>query len=137
MACGLKRGRQAKPEPTFSTICARIILPPIKAIQIDGGSEFKDQFEEACWAKQILLFELSPRSPLLNGRFERANGMHREEFYEVYEVDLNLEEHNRQLEQWTYTYNYIRPHQALDYLTPYESYCRWKRNQKAHVSPIS
>ena len=32
---------------------------PIKAIQIDGGSEFKDQFEEAWRMKQILLFELS------------------------------------------------------------------------------
>lgn len=66
---------------------------------------------------------LSPRSPELNGRVEKANRTHREKFYEVYEVDLNFEEHNRQLEQWTYTYNYIRPHQALDYLTPYEYYC--------------
>jgi len=54
---------------------------PIKAIQRDGGSEFKDQFEEACRAKWILLFELSPRSPELNGRVERANRMQREEFY--------------------------------------------------------
>jgi putative transposase len=100
----------------------------IKAIQIDGGSEFKDQFEEACWRKKILLFELPPRSPRLNGRVERANRTHREEFYEVYDVDLSLEEHNRQLEQWEYTYNYIRPHQALDYLTPYQYYRQWKRN---------
>lgn len=110
---------------------------PIKAIQIDGGSEFKDQFEEACRSKKILLFELPSSSPKLNGRVERANRTHREEFYEVYEVDLNLEEHNRQLEQWAYTYNYIRPHQALDYLTPYQYYRQWKRNQKAKVSLMS
>jgi transposase InsO family protein len=72
---------------------------PIKAIQIDGGSEFRDQFEEACRRRDILLFELPPNSPKLNGRVERANRTHREEFYEVYDVDLNLEEHNRQLEQ--------------------------------------
>lgn len=102
----------------------------IKAIQIDGGSEFKDQFEEACKRKRILLFELPPRSPKLNGHVERANRTHREEFYEVYDVDLSIEEHNRQLQEHEYTYNYIRPHQALDYLTPYEYYCQWEKNQK-------
>ena len=59
----------------------------------------------------------------------------REEFYEVQDVDLNLEGHNRQLEEWAYTYNYIRPHQSLDYLTPYEYYRQWKRNhnpQRCH-----
>ena len=109
----------------------------IKAIQIDGGSEFKDQFEEACRKRKILLFELPPNSPKLNGRVERANRTHREEFYEVYDVDLNLEEHNRQLEEWAYTCNYIRPHQNLDYLTPNEYYRQWKRKQKTQVSLMS
>jgi len=110
---------------------------PIRAIQIDGGSEFRDQFEEACQGKDILLFELPPSSPKLNGRVERANRTHREEFYEVYDIDLDLERHNNQLEQWAYTYNHIRPHQALDYLTPYEYYRQWKRNQKSQVSLMS
>lgn len=109
----------------------------IKAIQIDGGSEFKDQFEEACRRRGILLFELPPHSPKLNGHVERANRTHREEFYEVEEVELSLEEHNRQLERWQYVYNYIRPHQALDYLTPYEYYRQWKKYQKAKVSLMS
>jgi len=63
---------------------------PIKAIQIDGGSEFKDQFEEECKAKKIPLFVLPLKSPKLNGHVERSNRTHREEFYEVYDVDLNL-----------------------------------------------
>jgi transposase InsO family protein len=107
---------------------------PIKAIQIDGGSEFKDQFEEACEKKKIKLFVNRPRCPEMNGHVERSNRTHREEFYEVQDVDLNLEGHNRQLEEWAYTYNYIRPHQSLDYLTPYEYYRQWKRNhpQRCH-----
>lgn len=109
----------------------------IKAIQIDGGSEFKDQFEEACHKKKILLFLLPPRSPKLNGCVERANRTHREEFYEVHDVELSLEDHNRQLEEWEYTYNYIRPHQHLDYLTPNEYYRQWKRNQKTKASLMS
>ena len=106
---------------------------PIRAIQIDGGSEFRDQFEESCRGKEILLFELPPSSPKLNGRVERANRTHRKEFYEVYDIDPDLEQHNQQLEQWAYTYNHIRPHQALDYLTPYEYYRQCQRT--AQVSP--
>lgn len=108
----------------------------IKAIQIDGGSEFKDQFEEECRKRKIALFVLPPRSPKLNGHVERANRTHREEFYEVYDVDLELEGHNKQLEKWEYEYNYIRPHQALAYLTPYEYYRQWKRNSRHKALPM-
>lgn len=109
---------------------------PIRAIQIDGGSEFKDQFEQACQACNIRLFVLPPRSPKLNGHVERSNRTHREEFYEVCDVDLNLEEHNRQLAEWEYVYNYIRPHQSLDYLTPYQYYQRWKRDSRQKALPM-
>lgn len=102
----------------------------IKAIQIDGGSEFKKHFEKECKKREILLFELPPRSPKLNGHVERANRTHREEFYEVEQVDLSLEEHNKQLERWQYVYNFVRPHQALDYLTPNEYYQLWLKSQK-------
>jgi len=103
----------------------------IKAIQIDGGSEFKKHFEQECEKRKIMLFELPPSSPKLNGHVERANRTHREEFYEVEEIDLSIEEHNRQLEEWEYVYNHIRPHQALDYLTPNEYYQLWLKNQKS------
>jgi hypothetical protein len=70
---------------------------PRKAIQIDGGSESMDQFEEACQRVGILLFQNPPAQPELNGGVERSNRTHREEFYEVQDVSLNLEEHNQQL----------------------------------------
>jgi transposase InsO family protein len=109
---------------------------PVRAIQIDGGSEFKDQFEEECKAKKIPLFVLPPKSPKLNGHVERSNRTHREEFYEVYDVDLNLEEHNKQLAKWEHTYNYIRPHESLDYLTPYQYYRQWKRDSRQKALPM-
>lgn len=107
----------------------------IKAIQIDGGSEFKKDFEEECQERGILLFLLPPKKPQLNGCVERANRTHREEFYEVEEIELVLHEHNQQLEKWEDTYNYIRPHQALDYLTPHEYYLKWLEEQGGKVSP--
>ena len=96
----------------------------IKAIQIDGGSEFMDQFEEACRGLEITLFANPPGCPEMNGGVERSNRTSREEFYEVQDLALVTEELNRQLEDWEYTYNYVRPHQALDYLTPNEYYLR-------------
>ncbi len=66
------------------------------------------------------MFGFPPKSPKLNGHVERSNRTYREEFYEVYDVDLELEEYNRQLAKWEHIYNCIRPHQSLDYLTPYQ-----------------
>jgi putative transposase len=40
---------------------------PIRAVQVDGGSEFMAEFEEACRSLGIRLFVLPPRSPKLNG----------------------------------------------------------------------
>ena len=51
--------------------------------------------------------------------------MYREEFYELKTIGHTMEEHNRQLERWGYTYNYVRPQQALDYLTPAEYHEFW------------
>lgn len=93
---------------------------PIRAIQIDGGSEFKAKFERACQALGIALFVLPPRSPRLNGKVERAHRTHQEEFYDLVEVPEDLAAHNALLRQHEAVYNGLRPHQALDYLTPNE-----------------
>ena len=63
---------------------------PIKAVQVEGGSEFQAMFEEACWEKSIPLLVLPPRSPKLNGHVEGAHRTHREELYEVYDGDLSF-----------------------------------------------
>ena len=91
---------------------------PIKAIQVDGGSEFMAEFEAGCQERGIKLFVLPPRSPKLNGRVERANRSCRQEFYECYADDLHLPALQAALEQWEHAYNHQRPHQALGYATP-------------------
>ena len=64
----------------------------VKAIQVDGGSEFETVFEEECQRRDIKLFVLPPRSPKLNGAVERAHRTHAEEFYEVTESSFDLSE---------------------------------------------
>ena len=93
---------------------------PIRAIQVDGGSEFQDVFEEECQRRGIELFVLPPRSPKLNGHVERAQRTHTEEFYEVTDANFEISELNQALLKWEEVYNTIRPHQALGYLTPKE-----------------
>ena len=93
---------------------------PIKAIQVDGGSEFQDAFERECQKRGINLFVLPPRSPKLNGHVERAQRTHTEEFYEVTDSSFEIGGLNRALLEWEKVYNTIRPHQALGYLTPLE-----------------
>lgn len=90
----------------------------VKALQVDGGSEFYSDFEEECQRRKIRLFVLPPKSPKLNGCVERAHRTHTEEFYEVYEVPWNVTDLNPRLRKWEYVYNCIRPHQALNYRTP-------------------
>ena len=91
---------------------------PLRAIQVDGGSEFMSDFETACQKGGIRLFVLPPHSPKLNGRVERANRTHTEEFWECYDGDLDLLAVQPALRNWEHVYNTFRPHQALAYLTP-------------------
>ena len=93
---------------------------PVRAIQVDGGSEFMAEFEQLCQARGIRLFELPPRSPKLNGMVERANRTHKEEFYQCTEVASDLSSLRPALREWEQVYNTVRPHQALGYLTPLE-----------------
>ena len=103
---------------------------PIKAIQVDGGSEFASLFEDTCQKQGIRLFVLPPRSPKLNGCVERAHRTHTEEFYEVTDFSLEVATLNRELKAWEHTYNTIRPHQALGYLTPLQFVTQWQRQRK-------
>ncbi len=92
----------------------------VRAIQVDGGSEFCGEFEQACARRNVRLFVLPPRSPKLNGRVERAHRTHAEEFYDLYTGPLDMPSLNRHLRQWEAVYNTIRPHRSLDKQTPAE-----------------
>jgi len=53
----------------------------ILSIQVDGGSEFMAEFEDACKELGIPLIVLPPAKPKYNGGVERSNRIFREEFY--------------------------------------------------------
>jgi transposase InsO family protein len=110
----------SKAAAAFMDALLRRMPFPIKVIQLDGGSEFQDAFEEECQRRGIKLFVLPPRSPKLNGHVERAQRTHTEEFYEVTDISFEIPELNQALLEWERVYNTVRPHQAVGYLTPKE-----------------
>jgi len=106
---------------------------PVKALQVDGGSEFMADFEQQCQARGLRLFVLPPRSPKLNGHVERANRTHTEEFYECSLAPPTVAELGAELRAWEQVYNTVRPHQALDYLTPQEFVTAWEARARQEV----
>jgi putative transposase len=101
----------------------------VRAIQVDGGSEFKADFERACQERSLPLFLLPPRSPKLNGHVERAQRTHQEEFYPVVDLPDTIGELRQELRAWETVYNTVRPHQALGQRTPWEVCQEWLATQ--------
>ena len=103
----------------------RARLPfPVRAIQVDGGSEFKATFEVYCRDHDLRLFVLPPRSPKLNGRVERIQRTFDEECYQCFDGPLRVADLTSALHSYETIYNTIRPHQALGYRTPAEELAR-------------
>lgn len=92
------------------------------SIQVDGGSEFRDEFETACQQQQIPLFVLPPRKPKYNGCVERANGTTRYEFYPFYQGSLTVAAVNQELLKYQQYYNHYRPHDGIGLETPIRYY---------------
>ena len=109
---------------------------PVKAIQIDGGSEFMAEFEKACAEKNLPLYVLPPRSPKLNGAVERCNGAWRYEFYACVDLPLRFDKIVQLVEAFQHLYNHHRPHGALAGKTPaeYLSCRRAKDSPQSHMS---
>ena len=118
MVGGLYRQATAKNAAHFLEQVLERMPFPVRAIQVDGGSEFKADFEQACQARKLPLLVLPPCSPKMNTRVEYAHGTCRREFYECFRLSADLKVVRRQLAEWIDVYNRIRPHESLDMKTP-------------------
>lgn len=91
----------------------------ILSIQVDGGSEFMAQFEEACAELGFELFVLPPSKPKYNGGVERGNRTFREEFYNRSDLlEDSVGGMQAALMKAVVKYNTFRPHFSLNGLTP-------------------
>lgn len=93
----------------------------VESIQVDGGSEFMKEFEQACAELNLSLYVLPPSRPQYNGGVERGNRIFREEFYARKDLLANsLSEIRIDLDKALNKYNSYRPHFSLKGLTPLE-----------------
>src|SRR3954453_7286927 len=78
----------------------------IEGIQVDGGSEFRAEFEDACRERNLCLFVLPPKRPQLNGHVERAQGSWRYEFYGVEDLPSRLKPLQLRIDAFAHRFNH-------------------------------
>jgi putative transposase len=67
----------------------------------------------------VHLHWIEPGKPTLNAYIERFNGSFRRGLLDQY-LFPSLRHVREQCQQWQHDYNHLRPHEALNFLTPIE-----------------
>lgn len=104
----------------FLRYCLTNFPFPIKSIQTDNGKEFLGDFDKLCQKLRLPHYFIEPRHPKQNTYVENSHGFDEREFYQQGNMHKDIAMMDKALERWEYKWNYIRPHQALNYLTPDE-----------------
>jgi len=107
------------------------------AVQTDNGSEFLKHFDEATEEMLVTHYFSHPHCPKENSHVERKIQTTKHELW-AFKRAYTVGELNELVDEWNYTYNHVRPHQALGYLTPMEFLNDWKESGKdrEHVSTM-
>jgi transposase InsO family protein len=105
---------------SFLRTCVEKFPFQIKAVQTDNGKEFLGDFDKLCKELMITHYYIEARHPKQNTYVENSHGFDEREFYQQGNVHWDIDAMNKSLEEWEYKWNYIRPHQSLNYLTPDE-----------------
>lgn len=87
-------------------------------ILTDNGSEFRKDFDEACRKKNLRRYYSRVRTPKDNPEVERFNRTLIYEWLNDGHCCENIDRFNKYLTEFLITYNNVRPHQTLNYLTP-------------------
>jgi len=91
-----------------------------KEIRVDNGPEFISK-KLRKWSKKhsVELLFIQPGCPSQNAYIERFNRTYREDVLDAY-LFHTLDEVRLISTQWSYEYNYDRPHQSLNNMAPME-----------------
>lgn len=113
----------------FLTQCRGSFPFPIKAVQTDNGAPFLKEFERYCRRTKLMHYFTYPRHPKQNSYVEISHGADEREFYRQGNLRTNLEAMRQRLNAWQDTWNTVRPHAALNYLTPHAYFERWQNGR--------
>jgi transposase InsO family protein len=104
----------------FLKICLKEFPFPIKSIQTDNGKEFLKDFDKLCKELNLPHYFIQARHPKQNTYVENSHGSDEREFYQQGKVECDVKTMHGVLKKWEHDWNYVRPHEALNYLTPDE-----------------
>ena len=90
----------------------------IEVILTDNGSEFAKHFDQACQQRHINRYFSRVRTLKDNPEVERMIRTLNEEWLELGNCHKDMKEFNRSLTEFLIIYNFKRPHQTLNYMTP-------------------
>lgn len=97
----------------------------------DNGTENHGELREQFKKEDTFHFFSNSGTPTDNPRVERSHLTDENEFYQKGGIKSSFIEQKNALEEWEYTYNFVRPHQALGYLTPMEFHALWKKSPES------
>ena len=86
----------------------------------DNGTEFEKYFKKACLELSIEQYYSRVRTPRDNPDNERFNQTLRHEFLQLGNFNPDPDVFNKALTEWLIEYNFVRPHETLNYETPME-----------------
>lgn len=113
----------------FLNCCLENFPFKIKALQTDNGPEFLKEFNRLCEQKSIPHYFIYPRTPKQNAYVEISHEADEREFYKQGNICSDISAMNNKLKEYEKTWNEIRPHEALNYLTPIEYFLKWQHGQ--------
>lgn len=102
----------------------------VACLNTDNGSENGGVFASSLQENDNFHFYSNVATPTDNPRVERSHLTDELEFYSRGNIYTDYDKQKGALSEHEYIYNYIRPHQALAYLTPMGFYRLWKKNPK-------
>lgn len=113
----------------FLRVCLRVFPFKVMAVQTDNGAPFLKDFERLCQKKKLPHYYTYPRTPKQNTYVEISHGADKREFYQQGNVYQNRILMAKKLKDWEKVWNEIRPHEALNYLTPKAYLHKWQTSQ--------
>lgn len=113
----------------FLEVCLRVFPFQVKAVQTDNGAPFLKDFDRSCQKKELPHYYIYPRTPKQNTYVEISHGADKREFYQQGNVYQNRRLMDQELQSWQKTWNEIRPHQSLNYLTPKAYLKKWQTSR--------